>query len=92
MTDRQELLAFANTLANILGQGKEQSLGPGKWRTFCPAHPDEGTNPSLEISVDENIRLVCRSRNCSLDDIIAGCRARGVPEFPQAKRFKSGGD
>jgi len=92
MTDRQELLAFANTLANILGQGKEQSLGPGKWRTFCPAHPDEGTNPSLEISVDENIRLVCRSRNCSLDDIIAGCRARGVPDFPQAKRFKSGGD
>lgn len=45
------------------------------WRACCPAHDDQ--HPSLDIDVgdDGRVLLICRSANCSVDEI---CGALGI--------------
>jgi hypothetical protein len=88
MADYNELQMWAAAVAQRLGKGKEKQRPGGGWLTCCPAHEDN--DPSLEIFVDEGIRLKCYA-GCDTESIRLGILAAGFREIPQIKRTRSGG-
>ena len=53
----------------------------GKWEALCPAHDD--TTPSLDMSVgdDGRVLVICRSKGCSFDQIVAALRLEQTDFF-----------
>jgi hypothetical protein len=88
MTSHRDLVMLAASIAARLGNGKHYETKAGGWMTCCPAHDDE--TPSLQISVDQNIRFLCYS-GCEDEAIRAGLAQAGFQNIPEATNFKSGG-
>src|SRR5277367_2197117 len=79
--------AHAAAIARALGRGRESHTG-STWRTYCPAHADDGS-PGLEVTV-KNGRVVvhCWNGGCSQDAIVAALKDRGLwPDRPVRRRL-----
>jgi hypothetical protein len=81
--------ALAAAIAQALGHGRERHSN-GTWRTFCPAHNDEGGgHPSLDVNAKSGkVLLYCQTRHCPQKDIIAELKSRGLwPDRPERRRL-----
>lgn len=55
-----------------------EQTGPNKWKARCvhPEHPDQHPSMDVEIKPSGKFVLICRSRHCPQDELVAGLRKR----------------
>jgi hypothetical protein len=81
------LEALAAAIAQALGHGRETRNG-NTWRTYCPAHSDEGS-PGLEVTVkDGKVLVKCWNGGCLQKEIIAALKLAGLwPDRPERRQL-----
>jgi hypothetical protein len=68
---------LASAIAQALGHGRETHSG-NTWRTYCPAHPDEGS-PGLELTIKGGKVLAhCWNNGCPQSAVVDELKSRGL--------------